>query len=99
MLRELEIELGYVNRTIARQEHELEEFRLKAAKYKALFHGKYDLGKRLDKQIQENQDAEVGEWDGFAYCSWRANAVYRTLEDIKDMGIINKEEYQFCSIL
>lgn len=99
MLEELERDLVYINRKVRVQNTELVELRLKAAKYKALFYGKYDLGKRLDKQIQENLDAEVGEWDGFAYCFWRANAVYRTLENLRDERIITGEEYQFCSLL
>lgn len=75
---------------------ENEILRIKTAKYKALFFGKYDLAERLDKQVTENRDSLIGEFNGFCYCSWRAKAVFRTLENMYDEGIITESEYNFC---
>lgn len=75
---------------------ENEILRIKVAKYKAYFFGRYDLVEKLEKQIKENRDYLIGEFDGFCYCSWRARAVFRTLEDMYDEGIITESEYNFC---
>ena len=89
-------ELLELNATIESQEKEIEMLRLKAAKYKAYFYMERTLVEKLEKQIRENLDALTGEFDGFCYCGRRANAVFRTLEDMLDDGILTKEEYGFC---
>ena len=73
--------------------------KLKAAKYKAFFFGKHNLAEKLEKQIEENHDNVVGEFDGFSYASWRARAVYRTLEDMLECGLITESDYKFCQYL
>lgn len=74
-----------------------EQYRIAAAKYKAYFFHKTDLAEKLEKQSRENLDAMVGEFDGVTYASWRARAVYRTLDDMFDSQIITLEEYTFCN--
>lgn len=96
MTMELSRELIYLNRTNEQQEMIIEELRLKAAMYKAHFFGKRELSNKLSKQISENLDARVGIFDGFCYAGWRANAIYRTLEDMLRDGLITREEYDFC---
>lgn len=76
----------------------LEEYRIKAAMYYSFHMHKWDLGKKLNEQLQENKDAIIGEFDGFCYSSRRANAVYRTLEDMFRDGMITREEYNFCNV-
>ncbi len=76
-----------------------EQYRIAAAKYKAYFFHKTDLAEKLEEQSRENLDAMVGEFDGVAYASWRARAVCRTLEDMRDSGFISAEEYKFCNSL
>lgn len=56
------------------------------------------LAKKLEKQSEENRDALIGEFDGFSYASWRANAVYRTLEDMCDEGLLTEKEYRECKV-
>lgn len=51
------------------------------------------------EQAEEIVDALTGEFDGFSYASWRANAVYRTLEDMLYEGIITEKEYRECERL
>ena len=80
--REVAIEVLNMNKTIERQEIIIDELILKAAKYKAYFYNKHELAEKLEKQIMENMNNCIGEFDGFFYASWRAKAVYRTLEDI-----------------
>lgn len=75
----------------------LEEYKIKAAMYYSFFMHRWDLGETLRKQLQENDDAIIGEFDGSCYASWRANAVFRTLEDMVHDGIISREEYNFCN--
>lgn len=72
--------------------------RIKSAKYYSFHMHRWSLGNRLDDQIQENQDALIGEFDGFCYSSRRANAIFRTLEDMVSDGIITGEEYNLCRI-
>lgn len=93
---ELGLELIELNRTIKYQEKIIDELRIKVAYYKASFFGKYDLAERLYKQDMENQDNLIGDFDGFCYASWRANAVYRTLEKMMADELITMEEYDFC---
>lgn len=95
---ELGAELLELNHTVHSQELIIEEYRLKAAMYKALFFGKSALAEKLRNQIKENYDNCVGEFDGFCYASWRARAVYRTIEDMTTQGLITKEEYIFCDV-
>lgn len=76
----------------------VEEYRIKAAMYYSFHMHRWDLGKKLNEQLQENRDAIIGEFDGFCYSSRRASAVYRTLEDMIRDGIITREEYNFCNI-
>jgi hypothetical protein len=76
----------------------IDELMLKAAMYKANFFHKYELANKLQEQIKENYDSCIGGWDGFCFASWRANAVYRTLEDMYRQNIITAEEYRFCEV-
>lgn len=78
------------------QELIITEYKMKAAMYKAYFFHKYELAEILEKQINENYDNITGEFDGFCYASWRANAVYRTLEDMVNQNIITDSDYRFC---
>lgn len=89
-------ELLEMNLMIDSQEKEIEVIRVKAAKWKAHFFGKRKLADKIDCQDSENLDALTGAFDGFCYCSRRANAVFRTLEDMLNDGILTKEEYGFC---
>lgn len=41
---------------------------------------------------------QIGEFDGFSYASWRANAVYRTLEDMCYEGLLTEKEYRECKV-
>ena len=60
----------------------------------------FDLeqAEKLEKQSEENRDALIGEFDGFSYASWRANAVYRTLEDMCYEGLLTEKEYRECKV-
>lgn len=80
------------------QEYEIEDLRIKAALYKAYFFRNSSLAEKLQKQSEENRDALIGEFDGFSYASWRANAVYRTLEDMCDEGLLTEREYKECEV-
>lgn len=80
------------------QEYEIENFRIKAAMYKAYFFRNFSLAEKLQKQSEENRDALIGEFDGFSYASWRANAVYRTLENMFDEGLLTEKEYRECKV-
>lgn len=80
------------------QEYEIENLKIKAAMYKAYFFHDSTLAKKLQKQSEENRDALIGEFDGFSYASWRANAVYRTLEDMLNEGLLTENEYRECKI-
>ena len=81
------------------QEYEIESLRIKGAMYKAYFFRNSELAEKLRKQWEENADALTGEFDGFSYASWRANAVYRTLEDMWCEGILTEKEYKECKHL
>ena len=72
--------------------------RIKAAMYKAYFFRNSILAEKLEKQSEENRDALIGEFDGFLYASWRANAVYRTLENMCDEGLLTEKEYRECKV-
>lgn len=85
-------------RIISSLSSELENYRISAAKYKAMFYGKHDLAEKLEMQERENRDASIGEWDGFCYASWRAKAKFRTLEDMLKDGFLNEKEYEICNI-
>lgn len=80
------------------QEYEVENLRIKAAMYKAYFFRNSTLAEKLQKQSEENRNALIGEFDGFSYASWRANAVYRTVEDMFDEGLLTENEYRECKI-
>lgn len=80
------------------QEYEVENLRIKAAMYKAYFFRNSILAEKLQKQSEENRDALIGEFDGFSYASWRANAVYRTLENMCDEGLLTEKEYRECKV-
>ena len=80
------------------QEYEIEDLRIKAALYKAYFFRNSSLAEKLQKQSEENRDALIGEFDGFSYASWRANAVYSTLEDMCDEGLLTEREYKECEV-
>lgn len=95
---ELENELRTNRQELERLSIAVEEYRIKAAMYYSFHMRRWDLGKKLNEQLQENMDAVIGEFDGFCYFSRRANAVYRTLSDMLHDGIITREEYNFCNI-
>lgn len=80
------------------QEYEVENLRIKAAIYKAYFFCNSSLAEKLQKQSEENRNALIGEFDGFSYASWRTNAVYRTVEDMFDEGLLTENEYRECKI-
>lgn len=80
------------------QEYEIENLRVKVAMYKAYFFRNFMLAEKLQKQSEENRDALIGEFDGFSYASWRANAVYRTLENMCDEGLLTEKEYRECKV-
>lgn len=75
---------------------ENEILRLKVAMYKAYFFGKHELADQLRDQASENRDNQIGEFDGFCYSSKRANAQFKTLEDMAAEGAITKDQYAFC---
>ena len=81
------------------QEYEIQLLRIIAAQYKAFFFHNWDLGEKLQKQREENKDAVVGEFDGHCYASWRANAIFRTLEDMYNEGLLTEDEYNKCRII
>lgn len=81
------------------QEYEIEILRMRAAMYKAYFYINGILAEKLRNQIRENEDALVGEFDGFCYSSQRVNAVFRTLEDMYDEGLLTESEYRECKML
>ena len=95
---ELEEELRMNRKELEYLSVSVEQYRLKAAIYYSFFMRKWDLGEKLRNQLQENLDASTGEFDGFCYASWRASAVFRTLEEMLMDGIITREEYNFCNI-
>jgi len=82
---------AYDNQTL-----ELENKIVECAMYKAVVFHKDKLYEILQTQLQENIDAIVGEFNGFSYDSRRAQAVFRSLEDLYKKGIITKSEYKFC---
>ena len=94
----LEQELRTNRQELGRLSIALEEYRIKAAMYYSFHMHHWDLGEKLRSQLQENDDAIIGEFDGFCYSSRRADAVYRTLGDMFHDGIISREEYNFCNI-
>ena len=64
--------------------------------YHAFFFHNSDLAKRLRDQNEENDNALIGEFDGFSYASWRRNAIFRSLEDMCVDGLLTEEEYREC---
>ena len=98
MVRELGNGLIKLSNIIDSQELLIEKYRLEAAMYKAFFFQKSTLANNIQQQIKENDDAIIGEFDGFCYASWRAKAVYRTLEDMTRQGLITNEECNFCKV-
>lgn len=90
------LELLNAQEKLISQEYEIELLRIIAAQYKAFSFIIGDLGEKLQKQREENEDAVVGEFDGHCYASWRANAIFRTLEDMYNEGLITESEYREC---
>lgn len=95
---ELENELRMNRQELEHLSIAVEEYRMKVAMYYSFHMRRWDLGETLRKQLRENMDAVIGEFDGFCYSSRRASAVYRTLGDMFHDGIITREEYNFCNI-
>ena len=95
-IRELGERLTRLSDIVDSQQLIIEDYRLKAAMYKAYFFHKSELAKTLEEQIKENYDYSVGEFDGFCYASWRAKAVYTSLENMVKQGIITESDYRFC---
>ena len=98
-LGSLGLELTNSQYRLISQEYVIELLRIIAAQYKAFFFHDWDLGKRLENQREENEDAVVGEFDGYCYSSWRANAIFRTLEDMYNEGLLTEDEYNKCRII
>ena len=92
------LQLLEYQKELVSQEYKIENLRIKAAMYKAYFFHNSSLAEKLQKQSEENRDALIGEFDGFSYASWRANAVYRTLEDMCRKGLLTKKEYRECEV-
>ena len=99
MSMELGEELVYLNKTVEQQEMYIDELRIKAAMYKAAFFHEHDLYDKLVRQRDENRDARIGGFDGFCYCSRRAHAVFRSLEDMYKDGLLTESEYNQCELL
>ena len=97
-LGNLGLQLLEAQEKLVSQEYEVENLRIKAAMYKAYFFRTSTLAEKLQKQSEENRNAFIGEFDGFSYASWRANAVYRTVEDMFDEGLLTENEYRECKI-
>lgn len=97
IITELGTELLALNNTVSEQEFLIEKYRLTTAMYKSYFFGKSKLAEKLQNQIRENYDSYIGEFDGMCYASWRANAIYRTLEDMVKDSLITESEYGFCN--
>lgn len=93
------LELLNAQEKLISQEYEIEILRIKAAKYKAFFFRESDIAIKLQKQEEENTDALIGEFDGFCWLSRRAFAVFRTLEDMYDEGLLTEDEYNKCRII
>lgn len=89
-------ELTDMNETNKEYKIKIVELKLKAAMYKAYFYHKSNLAEKLNDQIVENLNHCIGEFDGFCYSSSRANAKYKTLEDMVMENIITDDEYDFC---
>ena len=98
-LGKFSLELVNSQYKLVSQEYEIELLRIIAAHYKAFFFHNWDLGKKLEKQRKENEGALVGEFDGFCYASWRATAVFRTLEDMYNEGLLTEDEYRECTVI
>ena len=100
IMMEGKLETGYSDfkHLIKEQQLDVEDYKLKAAMYKAFFFHRHSLGEKLQAQVRENLDARVGEFDGWVYASWRAKAIYRTLEDMVRCGLISLSEYDFCQV-
>lgn len=96
MIGNLGFELVNTQRKLVCQEYEIEKLRIKAAMYHAFFFHNSDLAKRLRDQNEENDNALIGEFDGFSYASWRRNAIFRSLEDMRIDGLLTEEEYREC---
>lgn len=92
----LGFELVNAQRKLVCQEYEIEKLRIKAAMYYAFFFRHSDLAKRLRDQNEENDNALIGEFDGFSYASWRRDAIFRSLEDMCVDGLLTEEEYREC---
>ena len=96
LLEDLGAEMIATQRRAESVEMEKEQYRLKTAMYRNLFIHNFELGQKLQEQITENNNALIGEFDGFSYASWRANAVFRTLENMLEDGILTEKEYMSC---
>ena len=90
------LELLNAQQKLISQEYEIEILRIKAAKYKAFFFRESDLAEKLQKQENENRNALAGEFDGFCWAYRRTFAVFRTIEDMYDEGLITESEYREC---
>ena len=96
LLEDLGVVMIAIQRRAESVEMEMEQYRLKAAMYRNFFIHNFALGQKLQEQITENNNALIGEFDGFSYASWRANAVFRTLENMLEDGILTEKEYMSC---
>lgn len=92
----LGFELVNMQRKLVCWEYEIEKLRIKAAMYRAFFFHNFDLAERLRDQNEKNDNALIGEFDGFCYASWRRDAIFRSLEDMCVDGLLTEEEYREC---
>lgn len=90
------VELVNTQHKLICQEYEIEKLRIKTAMYRAFFFRNSDLAKRLRDQNEKNDNALIGEFDGFSYASWRRDAIFRSLEDMCVDGLLTEEEYREC---
>ena len=98
-IRNLGRDLLKITSEMEAQDFMIAQLEIRAAEYKAHFYGRTDLAEKLNKQYQENEDYRVGDFDGFCYASWRANAKFRTLNFMLIDCLLTKEEYEFCKVM
>lgn len=91
----LGFELVNMQRKLVCQEYEIEKLN-KSSNVSCIFLSQSDLAKRLHDQNKENDNALIGEFDGFSYASWRRDAIFRSLEDMCVDGLLTEEEYREC---
>ena len=90
-ITDLAMDIMDMNSCLHNAELKVEYYRLTAASYKAEAFKMYELQTKLHNQIAENHNAE--------YHMGSSNSTYRTLEDMRDCGLLSEDEYEFCNII